>query len=319
MPTSIVNATNSGDPKITTQANPASSVGVAWRITCWLGTAVLVFAAIVATPRPSEASSSGACTTTNGVTVVVDYGTLGGGTSVRCAPGGQGSGISALRNAGFSVTDLSGNLSLGFFVCRINGQPGSGQENCAVTPPRGSSWVYWHASRGGSWQFSNSGAANRTPPAGSVEGWRFGGGGQVKPSVAPPARIVEPTRPANKPRPTTKPTRPSSGNTSNSGSSTTNSKDSTSSKSPSSSSSHLGADKDKSKPATSSESASKDSVVTAQDGDPGQDGSVTEASAADGSGSSSGSSSLMWILLGGFGLACVASVAWWRRPRGVEN
>lgn len=149
------------------------------------------------TVRPVYAWTSGACTSNNGVTVVVDFGHLGGGTTVRCAPGSQSTGVSALRNAGFGVTNLSKDSAFGFFVCRINGQPSHADEKCLTAPPRSSYWSYWHASRGGSWTFSSMGAGSRTPPAGSVEGWRFGGGGSLRPSAAPPAKIPSDSKPAS--------------------------------------------------------------------------------------------------------------------------
>lgn len=142
-------------------------------------------------PAPAaQAWSNGACTTSNGVTVVVDFAGLGGGTTVRCAPGNQSSGISALRNAGFNVGFVQENSSQGLFICRIDNKPSPSEESCADTPPASASWSYWNASRGGSWLYSNAGAGNRKPPAGSVEGWRFINGRPVAPSVAVPAALA---------------------------------------------------------------------------------------------------------------------------------
>jgi hypothetical protein len=75
-------------------------------------------------------------------------------------------------------------------VCRIAGRPGPDTEPCNNTPPATAYWSYWFASRGGEWCYSTVGAANRTPPTGSVEGWSFfkGGGGDEAspPGYAPP-------------------------------------------------------------------------------------------------------------------------------------
>lgn len=166
---------------------------------------------------PAQAWTNGACPTSNGVTVVVDFAGLGGGTTVRCAPGAQSSGVSALRNAGFSVGFVQQNSSQGLFVCRINGKPNPGAESCAITPPVNASWSYWNAKRGGSWQYANAGAGNLTPATGGVEGWRFNNGRPTQPSVAPPVAPPAP-KPAPKPtqlpqkKPTSKPTGSSTSN-----------------------------------------------------------------------------------------------------------
>lgn len=188
--------------------------------------AATLAAVLILVPVPKvEAWSSGACTTTNGVTVIVDYAGLGGGTVVRCASGSQSSGVTALRNAGFSVSFVQQNMSQGLFVCRIDGKPVPSAESCANTPPANASWSYWHADRGGSWRYSSAGAGNRRPPAGSVEGWRFTNGRPAQPSVVPPAPI--PAKPTTKPtvKPTTKPTHDSNGSSgSSSGSGSSGSK-----------------------------------------------------------------------------------------------
>lgn len=118
-------------------------------------------------------AASGACTTSSGVTVVVTFGSLGGGTVVRCAQT-SGSGVAALRAAGFSTegTQKDGPS----FICRVNGKPGLKAEKCGSTPPAGKSWRYFHASNGGNWMFSQSGAGNRNVVQGGFEGWSFGAG-----------------------------------------------------------------------------------------------------------------------------------------------
>lgn len=142
---------------------------------------------------PSGAAQAAACSGTTGVTVVVDFGSS---TTVACTAGDPGSGLQALSMAGFGY-QLVANQA---FVCKINGYPAS--QTCQRTPPSTAYWSYWHASRGGSWQYSSSGAGNYNPPAGSVEGWSFGGGSA--PSTPPPAA------PAPKPSPTPSPSPTSS-------------------------------------------------------------------------------------------------------------
>lgn len=141
--------------------------------------AALVLCAPVAV-LASPAQAAGACTSDKGVTVVVDYGSLGGGIDVRCAANANGSGLSALQSAGFSA---QGTVKDGpGFVCRINGKPSAAREKCQATPPTSAHWVYWHASNGGAWAISQSGAANRRVTPGGFEGWSFSAG---PPGVAP--------------------------------------------------------------------------------------------------------------------------------------
>lgn len=161
------------------------------------------FAAAVAigTVPQGSAWASGACPTLDdGVTVVVDFQGLGGGTVVRCAPGDPSTGLAALEGAGFSVDEIASYPGV---VCRIDGQPGPDREHCQDMPPADAYWGYFHAERGGSWRYSSSGAGRYDPPVGSVEGWSFSeGGGPAPPRVPPPAPPPEPEpEPAPEPEP----------------------------------------------------------------------------------------------------------------------
>lgn len=141
--------------------------------------ALLLCAPFAMLASPAQAAS-GACTSDKGVTVVVDYGPLGGGVDIRCAANADGSGLSALHAAGFST---QGTIKDGpGVVCRINHRPSAAQEKCQTTPPRSAYWHYWHASNGGSWAYSQSGAANRRVSQGGFEGWTFT---SAKPGVRP--------------------------------------------------------------------------------------------------------------------------------------
>lgn len=145
---------------------------------------------------PAQAA---ACTGTSGVTVVVDFAATGGGVVTRCAPGDPSSGLDALTAAGFTFTQVQTQPG---FVCQIDRKPSS---TCVKTPPASAYWSYWHAARGGSWSYSQTGAGSYDPKPGSVEGWAFGAGG--KPGVSPPA----PSAP--KPSASSTTTRPSGGST----------------------------------------------------------------------------------------------------------
>ena len=126
---------------------------------------------------PAPVAPGAACSGTSGVTVVVDFAALGGGTQVRCAPGDPGSGLEALSSAGFAYGFVPRRPGM---VCTIDSRP----DPCNGAPAD-AYWSYWHAPRGGSWTYSNEGAGTRDPAPGSVEGWAFGAG--ARPSTAPPA------------------------------------------------------------------------------------------------------------------------------------
>lgn len=162
---------------------------------------LLALGVLMGTPAPAAAQGhAGYCPDDNGVTVVVDFQQLGGGTVVRCATGPQTSGLAALQNAGFSV---EGTLRWGLaFVCRINGKPGADTEPCIDTPPASAYWAYWHAPNGGTWTYNQAGGTSRTPPPGSFEGWSFSM--DNPPDGNPPPR-VPPQRPEPPPPPPTAP------------------------------------------------------------------------------------------------------------------
>jgi hypothetical protein len=161
---------------------------------------VLTVAGGVVPAAPARAAgTAGHCPDGTGVTVVVDFNDLGGGVVVRCAPGDQATGLSALKNAGFTI---AGTTRWGEgFVCRIEGRPTVATEPCRDTPPASAYWSYWHASNGGSWTYSDKGVLNRKPPAGSFEGWSFSTnrtqGTAPRPDVAPTRPAAPPPPPAN--------------------------------------------------------------------------------------------------------------------------
>lgn len=139
---------------------------------------------------PAAPASAAACSGRSGVTVVVN-------STVYCAPGDPVSGMAALQ-AVASVVQVQTQPG---FVCRIDGVPAA--DPCVRTPPTTAYWSYWHAQPGGTWQYSDVGAASYNPAPGSVEGWSFGSGGRpgidpppAPPAPAPPASSASPTQPA---------------------------------------------------------------------------------------------------------------------------
>lgn len=180
------------------------SVGVS-AVRAWLATALaaglLVGAGQAMAPR--AAAAGGACPTPAGVTVVVDFTSLGGGVSVACAPGAPASGLDALARAGFAVVPAQNFPGA---VCRISGLPDADAQACVDMPPGNAYWSYWHASRGGSWSYSQTGPGSSRPAPGSVEGWSFAVDGQRRPpSVAPPAGPQATPGPTPRPTPVATP------------------------------------------------------------------------------------------------------------------
>jgi hypothetical protein len=154
-------------------------------------------AAAVTLAGPAPVAEAAACSGTSGVTVVVDFGSLGGGVQVSCAPGDPASGLAALSGAGYSYSFVPRQPGL---VCQLNSKP----DPCNGAPTT-AYWSYWHASRGGSWSYSTTGAGSYNPRAGTVEGWAFGAGG--RPGIAPPAPAPAPApKPPAAPKPTANPT-----------------------------------------------------------------------------------------------------------------
>ena len=134
-----------------------------------------------------QTETSGYCTTDSGVTVVVDFRSLGGDVDVRCAADPVNTGLDALEQAGFTYSLVTSGL--GALVCRIEGQPSAAAEDCQDTPPQSAYWSYWTAANGGDWKFSTSGAGSSDVAAGGFEGWSF----SVNDNAQPPA--IDPTRP----------------------------------------------------------------------------------------------------------------------------
>lgn len=140
----------------------------------WLVAALLVAvtgAATAAGSRPASADpvTGVACGPGEGVTVVVDFSSLGGGVRIGCAPGEQATGFSALTAAGFARD--SGPVAGS--VCTIDGLPAEGYPYCWST---GGYWSYWKKARGGAWGFASVGGGAGPVPVDAVEGWSWAGG-----------------------------------------------------------------------------------------------------------------------------------------------
>jgi len=178
--------------------------------------ALLVSAAaglvVVGASSPAGAAT---CSTGSGVSVVVDFGALGGGVQTGCvAAGGDAAG--QFKGAGFGLEYVASEPG---FVCRISGRPTPEQQGCATTPPQDAFWgLWWSDGTSGQWNWSNYGVGSlQVPDGGSVAFAWQNGGGRTAPGLAAPALAgtgsqasaapsAQPTR-----KPTTKPSsKPSS-------------------------------------------------------------------------------------------------------------
>ncbi len=164
--------------------------------------AVTVAAAGAVLPSPAQAST---CTSTTGVSVVVDFHQLGGGVQTFCDAGGAGDyAASQFEDAGHTLTYVNGEP----FVCQVDSVPDT---QCARTPPANAYWsLWWSDGRSGTWKYSSTGVTSlKVPDGGSVAlSWQ-GQSSQAKPRVTPPARTSgSPTS-----SPTTHPTLPSHSST----------------------------------------------------------------------------------------------------------
>ena len=149
---------------------PGSSPRLLRRLAGAAAASGLALAGLVVAAAPASAA---ACSGTSGVTVVVD---TGSSISTKCASGDPSSAIKALTGAGFSVT--SPQQFPGSVVCRINGFPES--DPCVRMPPADAYWAFFHAKRGGSWSYSQSGAGELQPGAGHGRGLPL----RVRPAAA---------------------------------------------------------------------------------------------------------------------------------------
>lgn len=110
-----------------------------------------------------------ACPGPTGVTVVVDFTAFNNTIEMACAPGAQASGWTALVNAGFTLGSVPGFE--GQAICQIDKKPAEGYPSCWYE----GFWSYFHTSAAdpSQWEFSSWGVANRVPPEGTFEGWRY--------------------------------------------------------------------------------------------------------------------------------------------------
>lgn len=170
-------------------------------------------AGLVAPILAASPAQAAVCTTSNGVTVVADFGTLGGGVRTACVPGGGGN--TAAENfvaAGFPLTQVQRQPG---FVCRISGVPQN--QKCVNTPPTNNYWGLFTANgKGGGWSYATLGAYSLDVGNGEFVAFAFQSTGDrrypamapVRPKPQPPKTTPKQSKPSkpSDPKPsTTKP------------------------------------------------------------------------------------------------------------------
>ncbi|MFE5856331.1 hypothetical protein ACFQ61_24395 [Streptomyces sp. NPDC056500] len=175
-----------------------------------LATAFIVLGATpgsaAATPQPM-----GACTTSSGVVLAVDFSKWGGPIYRSCGTTPT-TGYELLNQGGWRTTGTGHDGPA--FICRIGYSghrggkqfPTPDQDDCVLTPPASAYWSYWHADPGeNTWEYSQLGAMLYKPKPGSVDLWIFGGtdieGTRGRPTVTPDQLRAHNTKPTGSGKP----------------------------------------------------------------------------------------------------------------------
>ena len=252
---------------------------------------------------PVPAVAAGYCAG-SGVSVVVDFGGLGGGIQKGCDSSGNHNAAKAFTNTGHPLTYAQRQPG---FVCRVNGVPQS--DPCVNTSPADAYWgLFW--SDGSGWKYSSLGVGSLTVPAGATVAFSWQNGGTLDPPGAAPAAPA-PASHSPSPTPTRHPTkqptkRPVAGATSTAAASASTSADASAAASTSASGS-----------ATPSASATTSPSAEASSSGPA---AVGEPTPLDPTTADSGGGGLAWwvpvlVLLA---LAGGGGAVWWTRRTGTS-
>jgi hypothetical protein len=171
--------------------------------------AVLVTAAATLA-LPVAPAQAAYCSGGTGVSVLVDFGTLGGGTATGCG-GGASVASSAFEKAGFPLTPHPQQRG---FVCQVKGEPADG--DCMGTT---SYWGFFVSDDGKGWVYASQGVYQQAVDSGDSVAlvWQSTAT-QRKPGVAPapssggqesvPTTATTTKKP--KPKPSPSPVKPAS-------------------------------------------------------------------------------------------------------------
>ena len=136
-----------------------------------VATSVLLLLAVSLVGAGPAEAASGRCAAGTGVTVVVDYGSLGGGVAVGCdSDGGGKPASSVVPDAGFPLSWVQEDPG---FVCSVAGKPDP-STSCTRTPPSNAYWgLFWSDGDPATWSYASEGARSLDVPEGGSIGWRF--------------------------------------------------------------------------------------------------------------------------------------------------
>lgn len=165
--------------------------------------AVVLTAAAVPLVVAAPATAT-TCDPGSGVSVVVDFKSLGGGVQTVCDAAGGGTKASTLftRN-GFELSYAQRQPG---YVCRVEGVPTS--DPCVNTSPASAYWgLWWSDGKSGKWTYASLGAQSLTIPAGGSVGFAWDDvDGSVTPGAAPPKQAAASPTPTPTAKPTPTPT-----------------------------------------------------------------------------------------------------------------
>lgn len=162
--------------------------------------------ALVGAPAPASAE---ACSSSSGVSVVVDFdGATGGVQSVCVADGANRPAHEVIAAAGFALTWVQRQPG---FICQVNGVPAG--STCVNTPPPDAYWgLFWSDGQDGAWHYADVGATGLEVPDGGYIGLAWQTGTRRPPGQAATAHPTATPTPTQTPTSTAPaPTSPTSG------------------------------------------------------------------------------------------------------------
>jgi len=159
-----------------------------------LGAAALLMGAAAPTVlSQAPVHAAGACTT-QGVTVVVDFGALGGGVQRDCASS-AGKAAALFAAAGHSLGRVQSQPSA---VCSVDSKPA---KPCPQMPPANAYWgLFWTDGSTAKWTYASLGVDSLSVPAGGSVGFAW----QSAAGTRAPAVSAAVTKAPTKPTKTTK-------------------------------------------------------------------------------------------------------------------
>ena len=146
--------------------------------------AAATLAAAAGLAVPLTPANAAACPAGEGVTVVVEFASAGGGTVTSCvADGGGNSAAEQFADAGHSLERVQRFPGA---ICKVDGKPGSA--SCVNMPPSNAYWALYWKKAGGSWAYSSAGVDSLDIPEGGAVRftWKGSASAPEEPEPEPP-------------------------------------------------------------------------------------------------------------------------------------